>query len=107
MGDSIWYIIMAVIFILLSLIFIRLGWQIWKKQRINLIISYHSDKVSEENKQAYCMRAGIGVFVMGVGFGISGICIGFLQSVFAFIPMTCGILLGILLLISAVIKYNR
>ena len=107
MTDFIWFIIIGVLFMLLSLVFIRLGWLIWKKQKMDLIISYHCDKVIEENKQAYCMLSGIGVFIMGVCFGFSGICTAFLQSVYIFIPITVGFALGIALLAAARIKYNH
>ena len=107
MSDFIWFVFIAVLFMLLSLIFIGLGWQIWKKQKMNLIIGYHCGKVSEENKKAYCALAGIGVFVMGVGFGLSGICTAFFRYVAVFIPMTVGLLLGFALLISAGVRYNR
>lgn len=107
MSDFIWFVIVGVIFALLSLIFIGLGLQIWKKQKMDLIIAYHCDKVREENKKAYCTLAGIGVFVMGIGFGLSGIGAVILQSVYAFIPMTAGLAAGTALLISAVMKYNR
>ena len=107
MTDFIWFIIIGVLFMLLSLVFIRLGWLIWKKQKMDLIISYHCDKVIEENKQAYCMLSGIGVFIMGVCFGFSGICTAFLQSVYIFIPITVGFALGIALLAAAGIKYNH
>ena len=50
-----------------------------EKQRIDLIISYHSDKVSEENRQAYCTLSGTGVLVMGFGFLLSGICTVFVH----------------------------
>ena len=73
MSDTIWFIIIGILFAALGVLFIWLGWQIWKKRKINLIISYHCDKVSEENKPAYCSLAGIGVFLMGIGFAFSGI----------------------------------
>ena len=107
MSDLVWFIIIGALFVLLSLIFIRLGWQIWKKQKMDLIISYHCDKVSDGNKKAYCTLAGIGVFIMGTGFGLSGICAAFLRSVSIFIPMTVGLIAGLALLISAGIRYNR
>ena len=107
MSDFVWFIVIGVLFILLSLIFIRLGLQIWKKQKMDLIISYHCDKVSEENKKAYCRLSGIGVFIMGIGFGLSGICSFLFRSVFIFIPMTVGLTAGTALLASAGIRYNR
>ena len=107
MSDFVWFVITGVLFMLLSLLFIGLGRQIWKKQKMDLIISTHCDKVSEENKQAYCTLSGIGVCVMGVGFGLSGIGTVFLRSVYAFIPMTVGLVAGISLLTAASVRYNR
>lgn len=107
MNDSAWFFLIGVLFMLLSLIFIALGWQIWRKRKMDLIISHHCDKVSEENKKAYCALSGIGVLLAGVGFGLSGICAVFFRSVYIFIPMTAGLALGIALLTAAVVRYNR
>ena len=107
MSDFTWFIITSILFVLLGLVFIGLGWQIWKKQKIGLIISYHVDKVSEDNKQAFCMLSGIGILIMGIGFIFSGVCTAFFQSISAFVPMTAGSISGIALLISAIMKYNH
>ena len=107
MNDVIWFILTGVLLALLGVLFAVLGWLIWKKQKMNLIIRYHCDKVREENKEAYCRLAGIGVFLMGLGFFLSGIFTVFFQSVFTFIPMAAGLVIGIALLISAVVKYNH
>ena len=74
MSDFIWFIMIGILFVLLGLIFIWLGWQIREKQRMDLIISYHCDKVSEDNKRAYCTLSGTGILIMGTGFILSGIC---------------------------------
>ena len=50
-----------------------LGWLIWKKEKINLMHDYHDNKVSAENKQAFCKLSGIGLVVIGIGLLISGI----------------------------------
>ena len=107
MSDSTWFLIIGILFAALGILFIWLGWQIWRKQRLNLIISYHCDKVSEENRSAYCSLAGIGVFLMGAGFAFSGICTIFTQSVLVFVPMAVGLAVGIVLLTAAVVRYNR
>ena len=107
MNDVIWFILTGVLLVLLGVLFAVLGWLIWKKQKMNLIIRYHCDKVREENKEAYCKLAGIGVLLMGLGFFLSGIFTVFFQSVFTFIPMAAGLVIGIALLISAVVKYNH
>lgn len=107
MRDTVWFIGIGVLFTLLGLLFICLGLQIWKKQKKSLIISYHSDKVSEANKRAYCTLAGIGVLVIGVGFLLSGICTALFRSALVFVPMTAGLVFGIAQLTAAVLKYNR
>lgn len=107
MSDLIWFIVIGVLLAFLGIVFIMLGWQIWKKQRMDLIISYHSDKVRDENKQAYCTLSGSGILIMGFGFLVSGICAVFIRSAFVFVPMTAGLVLGIVLLTVAIAKYNR
>ncbi|MBQ3461485.1 MAG: hypothetical protein IJH14_12510 [Solobacterium sp.] len=107
MSDFIWFVMIGVLFVFLGLIFIWLGWQIWKRQRMDLIINYHSDKVSEENRQAYCALCGAGILIMGTGFLLSGICTAFARTVFTFGPMAAGLVLGIALLVSAIMKYNH
>ena len=107
MEEFVWFIAVSVLFVLLGIIFIRLGLAIWKKQKMELIIRYHCDKVKEENKPAYCTLAGTGVFVTGIGFILSGICSALMQSVLIFIPMAAGLAAGIALLILAGTRYNR
>ncbi len=107
MSDFIWFILIGILFALLGIVFSVLGWLIWKKQKMDLIISYHCDKVSEANKPAYCMLLGSGILIMGIGFLISGACTVFIQSALVFVPMTAGLLAGAALLVSAIIKYNR
>ncbi len=107
MSDLLWFIIISILLVMLGILFIRLGYEISEKQRIDLIIAYHHDKVSKGNKQVYCMLSGIGVLIIGCGFLLSGICTLSVHSFYAFIPMSAGLMLGIVLLISASIKYNR
>ena len=107
MDDTIWFIAISALFVLMGIVFIRLGLAIWKKQKMDLIIRHHCDKVSEENKPAYCMLAGIGVFVIGIGFILSGICAVLTHSLLTFIPMAAGLAAGIALLILAGRRYNN
>ena len=107
MSDFIWFFAIGVLFVLLGLVFLRLGLAIWKKQRIGLVIRHHMDKVSGQNRQAYCRLCGIGVFISGIGFAVSGICMFFSAGLFSWIPLTAGLAAGIILMAAAVIKYNR
>ena len=107
MSDIVWYIIIGIILILLGLIFIWLGYNVWIKQNINLIIVYHMDKVNEDNKPAFCRLSGLGLLIMGCGFIASGIWTMVSGALLSFIPMAVGIVVGIVLLIATGIKYNR
>ncbi len=107
MSDFIWSLILGVLFVIPGLIFIRLGLAIWKKRKTELIISWHTDRVSDENKDAYCRLFGIGLSVIGVGFVISGVWMLFALTLYGFIPMAAGLAAGITLMILAVAKYNH
>ena len=107
MSDCVWFVIIGVLFVLLGLMFVLMGWHIWKEQKMTLIISHHCDKVSDENKKAYCTLAGVGICIIGAGFIISAICTFLLQSALAFIPMGIGFVMGLALFVTAVAKYNR
>ena len=107
MSDFAWFLVIGILFALLGLLFVWLGWQIWKKQKMDLIIQYHCDKVTEADKRAYCTLSGIGVLIIGIGFLLSGISSPFIRSVVVFVPMTVGLVSGLALLASASMKYNR
>ena len=107
MNDFVWFLIIGILFELLCVLFLVLGLLIWKRRRTDLIISAHCEKVRDENKAAYCRLFGIGLIVIGIGFGLSGICSVLLQSGLAFLPMAVGLAAGIVLLVSAIVRYNR
>ena len=107
MDDLVWFIVVSALFVILGFVFVRLGLAIWKKQKMELIIRHHCDRVNEVNKPAYCVLSGIGVFVIGIGFILSGICSALMQSVLTLIPMAAGLAAGTALLILAGIRYNR
>lgn len=107
MSDFVWFIIIGILFLLISFSFIILGFMIWKKQKMNLIISHHCDKVSDQNKKAYCTLFGIGMIIMGAGFCLSGILAFFMHSLLIFVPITLGLFIGIVLIIISGVKYNH
>ncbi len=107
MDDLIWFNIIGILFVLIGFAFFGLGWAIGKKQRIDLIIRHHMDKVSEENKPAFCRLSGTGATVIGIGFVCSGIWTLADGNLFSFLPMAIGLAVGIVLLAAAGIRYNR
>ena len=96
-----------VIYGLLGLLFLALGWMIWKKEQIDLLHDYHRNHVSEEDKKRFCALCGMGVGVIGIGMLLTAVLFavtGKLWSLFAFVG---GFLVGIVMLIWTIGKYNR
>ncbi len=107
MSDSAWFLLTGAVLAALGLVFIGLGLAIWKKRKITLIIRHHMDRVSEEDKPAFCRLCGIGVLAIGAGFVISGICMAFTPALWSWIPMAAGLAAGMLLPAISVVRYNR
>lgn len=98
---------LPLIFGLVSLLFLVIGWLIWKKERIDLLHDYHRHRVSEEDKKRFCALCGTGVGVIGIGMLLTAVLFavtGKLWSLFAFVG---GFLVGIVMLIWTIGKYNR
>lgn len=97
----------SLIYGLLGLVFLALGWAIWKKEKIELLHDYHRNRVSEEDKKRFCALCGMGVEVIGIGMLLTAVLFlvtGRLWSLAAFV---LGFLVGIAMLIRAIVKYNR
>lgn len=92
---------------LIGIIFDILGYMIWKKEKISLLHNYHYDKVSEEDKKAFCTISGIGILLIGIGLILTAIIIGITNSVWSFIAFTISFIVGIVMLIYAGIRYNH
>lgn len=91
----------------LALIFIYLGWLIWKKEKITLLHSYHYDKVSPSNKKLFCKISGWGVLLIGISLLVTAIMIGITDSALSFIAFALEFVVGLVLLIYAGVKYNH
>ena len=91
---------------IVGIVFIVLGFLIWKKEKMSLLHDYHYDKVSEENKKAFCTLSGWGVISVGIGLMITAVIIGITESVWSFMAFVMGFVIGLVLLIYAGKKYN-
>ena len=90
-----------------GIIFVLLGYLIWKKQKISLLHDYHYDKVSAEDKEAFCALSGKGVLTIGVSLLITAIIIGITDSPWSFIVFAIGFVVGMRMLVYAGYRYNR
>ena len=97
----------AIIVGIIGFIFIVLGYLLWKKERISLLHSYHYDKVSEENKKAFCAISGIGILLIGMGLLITGVIIGITDSAWSFMTFAIGLCVGLAMLFYAGVRYNH
>ncbi|MGL5675908.1 MAG: DUF3784 domain-containing protein [Cellulosilyticaceae bacterium] len=57
----------------IGIIFIYLGFRIWKKEHITLIHGYHWKKVSKEDKKPYTEQMGKAMLLIGIGIMTAGI----------------------------------
>lgn len=92
---------------IIGLLFIYMGYLLWRKEKISLLHAYHYGKVSETDKKAFCSLAGKGVFVKGVGILVSGVTACILDSGWSVIPLAIAFVVGLLMLIIAGLKYNH
>jgi len=98
--------IASIIVGLAGILLIVFGYLIWKKEKISLLHDYHYDKVSEQDKKAFCTLSGIGVLSVGIGLLITAVILGITDSVKSFIAFAIGFAAGLALLIYAGNKYN-
>ena len=97
----------AIIVAVIGIVFITLGYLMWKKQKITLLHSYHYERVSPSDKRDFCKISGWGVISIGIGLLVTAVIIGIMDSVLSFIAFVLGFVAGLVLLIYAGAKYNR
>ena len=66
-----------------------------------LLHNYHVDKVSVENKAAFCKQSGVGFIVIGAGLMITTIILGVTDSAVGFICFAACYVVGTAMLITA------
>ena len=97
----------SIIVAVIGIVFVALGYLMWKKEIITLLHSYHYDKVLPSDKKCFCKISGLGVIFIGIGLLVTAIIIGITDSALSFIAFTLGFVMGLVLLIYAGVKYNR
>lgn len=97
----------VIIAAVIGIIFIALGYLMWKKEKITLLHRYYYDKVLPSDKKVFCKISGWGVIFIGIGLLLTAIIIGITDSAFSFIAFALGFVVGLALLTYAGVKYNR
>lgn len=92
--------------VLLGLLFLYLGWRIWKREEITLIISHHHQKVSEEDKKHYTEEMGKSIIFIGIGMVLTGIIDFITKTVYGWLFFSIFFILGFIKMFQAQKKYN-
>ena len=90
-----------------GIVLVVIGLLIWKQEEITLMHDYHVNKVSEENKKAFCTLSGSGLAVIGVGALGTAVIFGITESLRSFVCFAVCFAAGLTMMIAAVRKYNR
>ena len=90
----------------LGLLFLYLGWRIWKREEITLIISHHHQKVSEEDKKGYTEEMGKSIIFIGIGMILTGSIDFITKSAYGWLFFTIFSILGFMKIFKAQKKYN-
>ncbi len=103
----------AIVCLLVGVICIALGFS-HRKGNISSLHSYHTRRVSEEDKLPFGKRVGLGTIIIGASLVAFGACnaIAFFteKTLFTFIGMgifIAGLIVGGVFVFSAMIKYNK
>lgn len=99
-------VIGAIVVAAVGILCLILGYLLWKKEMISLLHDYHYEKVSAEDKQAFCALSGLGLMIVGGGLVLTAVLLAITESVWSFIPFVIGMVAGIALLVYAGKKYN-
>ena len=89
-----------------GVLLVVLGLLLWKRERITLMQDYHVDKVSPENRRAFCRLAGLGLLVMGGGLLLTALLFALTESPWSFLCFALTLIPGLGMLTRAVNKYN-
>lgn len=90
-----------------GVLFLVIGFLIWKKGKISLIHKYHYNNVAETDKKAFTSLVGKGAVIIGAGMVITGAVDFITQTGWGWIVFGVCFAVGIVLMMSAIMKYNH
>lgn len=90
-----------------GILLVVLGYLVWKKERTDLLHSYHTEHIAPENRKAYCTLSGIGLLVIGISLCITAVILGVTDSAMSFLFFAAGLAAGLTMLLLAGLQYDR
>ncbi|MGL4736053.1 MAG: DUF3784 domain-containing protein [Cellulosilyticaceae bacterium] len=92
--------------VIMALVFIYMGWRMWKKEQITLIHRYHYQKVAKEDRKPYVEQIGKATILIGIGILSEGV-IGFVSgTAYGWICFGICFALALIKMYKAQKKYN-
>ncbi len=85
---------------------ISLGYLIWKKEKINLIHSYHYTRVANSDKSAYTEKMGKGIILIGIGCALTGLICFITNTFYGWFLFVLFFVWGFVIIGKAQKKYN-
>lgn len=98
---------MAVVLLAAGILFLILGWLIWKKEKITLLHDYHYAKVKPEDRKAYTGAMGKGLNAVGIGMIAGGVMQLTQYEAIGWCLLGAAFAVGLAVMIYAQMKYNR
>lgn len=95
-----------ILILVIGLLFIFLGWRIWKKEQITLIHDYHYTKITERDKKPYTEKMGKACIIMGIGMILTGIIDFISKTAYGWICFGIFFVWGLIMMFIAQKKYN-
>ena len=95
-----------IVLLIIGIIFLIVGWFIWKREKINLIHDYHYKNVAETDKKEYTALMGKGAIIIGIGIILTGIIDFITQTGWGWTAFGVCFVSGFGLMVYAGMKYN-
>lgn len=90
----------------MGILFLIIGFRIWKKEQITLIHDYHYKKVSEIDRKPYTEKMGKACVIIGVGMTLTGVIDYVSTSSYGWICSVSCLIYAFVTMIKAQYKYN-
>ena len=93
--------------LIVGLICVILGLQLCKKQKISIVPNYLHGNVEQQDVKDYTRLIGIGLLIIGISTGFTGLIDYFFEIGMCYIIFVLGYIVGFVFMNKAQRKYNR